>query len=61
MIFQGKMKESTALVSVIMGSTSDYQTMQHAEKTLQELKIQSETLIISAHRTPILLKILAFF
>ena len=46
------MKESTALVSIIMGSTSDYQTMQHAEKTLQELKIQSETLIISAHRTP---------
>ena len=35
-----------------MGSQSDYKTMKLAEKILKNLKIQFETRIISAHRTP---------
>jgi len=40
------------LVGVIMGSRSDWETMRHAVETLDELGIQSEVLIASAHRTP---------
>src|SRR5271167_1858851 len=43
------------LVGVIMGSTSDWETMEHAAKTLQELGVPHETRVISAHRTPDLL------
>jgi len=39
-------------VAIIMGSQSDWQTMQHAANTLKSLGIEHETLIISAHRTP---------
>lgn len=39
-------------VSIIMGSQSDYKTMQLAEKILKKLGIKFETKIISAHRTP---------
>ena len=39
-------------VSIVMGSQSDYSTMQYCEKTLKILKIKYETNIISAHRTP---------
>ena len=39
-------------VSIIMGSQSDYSTMQNCEKVLKILKIKFETKIISAHRTP---------
>ena len=39
-------------VSIVMGSQSDYKTMKLAEKILKDLKIQFETRIISAHRTP---------
>jgi 5-(carboxyamino)imidazole ribonucleotide mutase len=35
-----------------MGSQSDWQTMQHAVNTLDDLGIASEALIVSAHRTP---------
>jgi 5-(carboxyamino)imidazole ribonucleotide mutase len=45
----------TALVAVIMGSTSDWETMEHAAKTLQSLGVPFETRVISAHRTPDLL------
>jgi len=38
-----------------MGSTSDWETMQHAAKTLQELGVPYETRVVSAHRTPDLL------
>ena len=41
-----------ALVGVIMGSTSDWETMQQACLILDELKIPYEKKIISAHRTP---------
>lgn len=43
------------LIAVIMGSQSDWETMEHATKTLDQLKIPYETKIISAHRTPDLL------
>lgn len=42
-------------VGVIMGSQSDWDTMQHAAKQLEELNVPYETQIISAHRTPDLL------
>ena len=44
-----------ALVSVIMGSTSDWETMEHATKTLAELGVAFESRVVSAHRTPDLL------
>lgn len=40
------------LVSVIMGSYSDYEIMKEAVEILKELKIPHEVRIISAHRTP---------
>ena len=43
------------LVGVIMGSTSDWETMEHAAKTLEELDVPFETRVVSAHRTPDLL------
>ena len=44
-----------AFVAVIMGSRSDWETMEHAVKTLDELSIPCEVKIVSAHRTPDLL------
>jgi 5-(carboxyamino)imidazole ribonucleotide mutase len=46
---------SKPLVGIIMGSTSDWETMEHAAKTLEELTIPHETRVVSAHRTPDLL------
>jgi 5-(carboxyamino)imidazole ribonucleotide mutase len=43
------------LVGVIMGSSSDWETMQAAGETLSCLKIAHEVRVISAHRTPDLL------
>jgi 5-(carboxyamino)imidazole ribonucleotide mutase len=40
-------------IAIIMGSQSDWQTMQHAAETLTELGIGFESLIVSAHRTPV--------
>lgn len=42
----------TPLVAIIMGSKSDWTTMQRAAEVLAELEIFYETKIISAHRTP---------
>ncbi len=39
-------------VGIIMGSTSDWETMRHAAETLDALGIEHETKIVSAHRTP---------
>src|ERR1700685_3822695 len=44
-----------AVVGVIMGSSSDWETMQAAADTLTRLSIAHEVRIISAHRTPNLL------
>lgn len=43
------------LVGIIMGSSSDLETMEHAVKTLESLGVAHETRIVSAHRTPDLL------
>jgi 5-(carboxyamino)imidazole ribonucleotide mutase len=44
-----------ALVGIIMGSTSDWETMQGAAETLESLGIAHEVRVVSAHRTPDLL------
>lgn len=44
-----------ALVGIIMGSTSDWETMQHAADTLTSLGIAHDVQVVSAHRTPDLL------
>ncbi len=43
------------LVGIIMGSRSDWETMEHAANTLKELGVAHETRVVSAHRTPDLL------
>ena len=43
------------LVGVVMGSKSDWETMQHADATLTALGIPHECRVVSAHRTPDLL------
>jgi 5-(carboxyamino)imidazole ribonucleotide mutase len=40
------------LVGIIMGSTSDWETMQHCAQTLDGLGVSYEKRVISAHRTP---------
>jgi 5-(carboxyamino)imidazole ribonucleotide mutase len=40
------------LVAIIMGSQSDWETMQHASSTLKDFAVAHENLIVSAHRTP---------
>lgn len=42
----------SAQVGVIMGSTSDWETMKHACDILEELQIPFEKKVVSAHRTP---------
>jgi len=42
----------TALVGIIMGSTSDWETMRFAAETLERLGIPHEIEVVSAHRTP---------
>jgi 5-(carboxyamino)imidazole ribonucleotide mutase len=44
-----------AVVGVIMGSSSDWETMRHAVETLEALEVPCETKVVSAHRTPDLL------
>jgi 5-(carboxyamino)imidazole ribonucleotide mutase len=46
------MNSAGRLVGVIMGSQSDWCTMQHTANTLERLGIGCETRIVSAHRTP---------
>src|SRR5271170_3045077 len=45
----------TALVGIIMGSSSDWETMQGAADTLTALGVAHEVRVVSAHRTPDLL------
>ena len=46
------MTASSAVVGLIMGSRSDWETMRHAAAILAELDIPHETAVVSAHRTP---------
>jgi len=43
------------LVGIIMGSVSDWETMQHSAQTLEQLGVPFEVRVVSAHRTPDLL------
>lgn len=45
-------KKAVADVAIIMGSKSDWDTMQHAARQLDDFGISYESLVISAHRTP---------
>lgn len=45
----------SALVGIIMGSRSDWETMAHAAQTLETLGVPHEVRVVSAHRTPDLL------
>jgi 5-(carboxyamino)imidazole ribonucleotide mutase len=40
------------LIGIIMGSSSDWDTMRHASETLETLEVPHETRVVSAHRTP---------
>jgi 5-(carboxyamino)imidazole ribonucleotide mutase len=46
-----RMNESP-LVGIIMGSTSDWPTMEHAARTLRDFGVSWEAEVVSAHRTP---------
>jgi 5-(carboxyamino)imidazole ribonucleotide mutase len=52
---QHEAAEKQPLVGLIMGSSSDWETMEHAAKTLEQLNIPYEKRVVSAHRTPNLL------
>lgn len=41
------------LVAIIMGSQSDWETMQHAQQTLARFEVPHECQVVSAHRTPL--------
>jgi 5-(carboxyamino)imidazole ribonucleotide mutase len=43
---------TTAKVAIVMGSTSDQPTMRLAAETLENLGVECETRVLSAHRTP---------
>ena len=47
--------EANPLVGIIMGSQSDWETMQHTAAQLRDLGVPFETRVVSAHRTPDLL------
>src|ERR1043166_8294726 len=55
MIAKVQSKRKPPLVGIIMGSTSDWETMTHVAQTLDRLGIPHETRVVSAHRTPDLL------
>lgn len=46
----------TVQVGVVMGSTSDWATMRHAHELLNDFEVSHECRVVSAHRTPELLK-----
>jgi len=48
-------KKPKPLVGIIMGSQSDWETMQHAAQQLEALGVPYESQVVSAHRTPDLL------
>jgi 5-(carboxyamino)imidazole ribonucleotide mutase len=45
-------KKPSALVAVLMGSKSDWDTMRHASETLAKFEIPHDCRVLSAHRTP---------
>src|SRR6195256_4183520 len=49
------MPEPAPLVGIIMGSTSDWDTMRHAAEILERFGVPHESKVVSAHRTPSLM------
>ena len=49
------MATDSPLVAVIMGSTSDWETMRHADATLTDFGVAHECRVVSAHRAPSLM------
>lgn len=47
-----KVMSNTAKIAIIMGSRSDWPTMEHAAEILETLKIEFDAQVVSAHRTP---------
>jgi 5-(carboxyamino)imidazole ribonucleotide mutase len=47
------MADERPLVAVIMGSTSDWETMRHADEVLSDFGVPHECRVVSAHRTPV--------
>jgi 5-(carboxyamino)imidazole ribonucleotide mutase len=45
-------RHAAPLIGIIMGSTSDWDTMRHTADILQELSVPFEAKVVSAHRTP---------
>ena len=54
-MFVAMENDSNPLVAIIMGSTSDWETMREASEVLEEFGVAHETKVVSAHRTPDLL------
>lgn len=52
---ENSVEQAAPLVGIIMGSSSDWETMENAAKTLRDLGVPFETRVVSAHRTPDLL------
>ena len=46
------MSSATPPIAIIMGSTSDWPTMEHASNILEDLNVAYEAKVVSAHRTP---------
>jgi 5-(carboxyamino)imidazole ribonucleotide mutase len=44
--------DPSPLIGIIMGSQSDWETLEHAHKLLHDFGVPHETKIVSAHRTP---------
>jgi 5-(carboxyamino)imidazole ribonucleotide mutase len=49
------MPEPSPVVGIIMGSTSDWDTMRHAAEILERFGVPHESKVVSAHRTPTLM------
>jgi 5-(carboxyamino)imidazole ribonucleotide mutase len=47
------MPDTQPLVAVVMGSTSDWETMKHAVEMLEQFGVPQEHHVVSAHRTPV--------
>ena len=45
--------EQSPLVGIVMGSKSDWETMRHADQVLTDFEVPHESLVSSAHRTPV--------
>lgn len=54
--YNDRVKKEAFLVGIIMGSASDWETMRPAHETLDQFGVAHECKIVSAHRTPDLLK-----